>query len=98
MDRDRVIRYCEGELETNHGEAERLFVKVSKYEDIYGAFLNWLDKRDFGDDLRIEGYTSAGIHRMAPELSGIGVYNFMVTLRDEPGVAREIIRGGFRTE
>lgn len=45
--------------------------------------------------MEIGGYTAKTIHEIAPQLVGIGVYNFLVTLRDDPEGAKEIIDEGF---
>ena len=50
------------------------------------------------DGIKIGDYSSEQIHALAPDLSGIGVYNFMVTLRDEPKLAKEIIQSGFKVQ
>ena len=98
MNRDKVLMYCAEELGVSPSEAERLFEKISKYEDIYLGFMNWLDSREFTDGIRIENYSSEQIHTLAPNLSGMGVYNFMVTLRDNPELAKKIIRSGFKVQ
>ena len=98
MCKNTVLEYCIEELQVSPDEAERLFKKVSKYEDIYSEFLNWLSNRDYIDGIRIENYSSEQLHELAPNLSGIGVYNFMVTLRDNPELAKEIIQSRFKVQ
>ena len=99
MNKDRVLTYCVDELKVSPDEAKRLFEKVSKYEDIYLEFINWIDSREYLDDgIKIEDYSSKQIHALAPNLSGLGVYNFMVTLRDNPELAKEIIQSGFSVQ
>ncbi len=98
MNKDKVLDYCTKELRVFPEEADRLFKKISKYEDIYSEFLNWLSNRNYIDGIRVESYSGKQIHELAPNLSGIGVYNFLVTLRDNPELAREIIQSGFKTQ
>jgi len=75
---------------------EMLTEKVLKYDDIAAEFGRWLETRSYeGGELKVGGYTAAEIYQMAPQLDGIGVYNFLVTLRDNPKLAEEIIRHGF---
>ncbi len=95
MNKDKVLEFCIEELLVSPGEAERLFRKVSKYADIYSEFLNWINSREYIDGVKVAGYSSEQIHELAPNLSGIGVYNFMVTLRDNQELAEEIIQSGF---
>ena len=98
MNKDKVLEYCTKELRVSPEEAERLFKKVSKYEDIYSEFLSWIDNRKYTNGIIVGDYSSEQIYELAPDLSGIGVYNFMVTLRDNPELAREIIQSGFKTQ
>ncbi len=75
---------------------QRLRQKVMKYDDIAAEFVKWLETRNYDDMLvEIGGYTAKKIYTMAPMLDGIGVFNFLVTLRDDPEGAKEIIKEGF---
>ena len=98
MNKNKVLEYCTKELQVSPEEAERLFKKVTKYEDIYSEFLSWIDNRKYTNEIIVGDYSSEQIYELAPGLSGIGVYNFMVTLRDNPELAREIIQSGFKTQ
>ncbi len=98
MQKNKVLEFCTKELQVSPREAERLFMKVSKYEDIYSEFMNWLDNREYIDGISIRNYSSRQIHALAPRLNGMGVYAFMVTLRDNPGLAKEIIQSGFKVQ
>ena len=72
--------------------------KIEKYEDICKEFCLWLEKRDyeFDNPLEVGGYTAKQIFELNPRLNGIGVYNFLITLREEPEVANKYIEEGFR--
>lgn len=75
---------------------EMLRNKVTKYDDIAGEFMKWLETQKYADDGLVVGdYTAKQIYEMAPELDGIGVFNFLVTLRERPEEARKIIESGF---
>lgn len=71
--------------------------KVTKYADIAEEFARWLETRTYEGTAEAGGYTARQIYEMAPQLDGIGVFNFMVTLRDDPETAQEIMRAGFVT-
>ncbi|MDR2344126.1 MAG: hypothetical protein LBD86_06320 [Spirochaetaceae bacterium] len=43
----------------------------------------------------VEGYTAEMIARLAPFMDGVGVYNFLVTLRERPDNGKRIIVAGF---
>ena len=73
----------------------RLREKVMKYDDIAEEFGRWLEKREYERGVEVEGYTAQGIYELAPQLDGIGVFNFLVTLRDDPEGAKEMVREGF---
>lgn len=77
--------------------AEKLAEKIMKHEDIKKEFIEWLKVRNFNmpNPLEISGYTARDISEIAPHLSGIGVYNFMATLRDNPDYAKQRIAEGF---
>lgn len=77
--------------------ADVLAKSLEKYADIKNEFCCWMDNNSFECDnsLSIDGYTAKRIHEIAPHLDGVGVYNFMVTLRDKPEKAYEYIQKGF---
>ncbi|WP_405347601.1 hypothetical protein [Ruminococcus sp.] len=93
----RIIDYLMTERTLTPVIAQRLSKKLSKYDDIKEAFLQWLDNRDFStaNTPEINGYTPVKIHDLAPFLDGAGVYGFMVTLRDNPEEAIKTIQNGF---
>ena len=78
--------------------AERTEKKVSKYEDIRKEFEFWIETKTYKADnpIVVGGYTAQDIFHLAPFMDGLGVFNFMVTLRDEPAKAKEYIEGGFK--
>lgn len=45
--------------------------------------------------IKIEGYTAKKIHEIAPKLDASGVYQFMITLCENPQKAKEYIKKGF---
>lgn len=75
-----------------------LITKVTRYDDIRDEFLRWLDKRDYeaSNPVVVEGYTAKEIHKLAKFLDGIGVYNFLTDLRDNPEQGKQYIAEGFR--
>lgn len=73
-----------------------VLAKILKYDDIVTEFMQWLETRTYRDDgLEIMGYRAQDVYAMAPFLDGIGVYEFLVTLRDNPKRGQEIIESGF---
>lgn len=92
---DRIIQYLVGEKHETEVVAKILAKTLKKYEDIQNGFLNWLDTREYSDMPVISGYSAKKIHDMQPDLDAAGVYQFMVTLRDNPQKAEEYIKSNF---
>ena len=72
--------------------------KVTKYDDIRQEFEYWIINKAYISDnpLIISGYSASDIYKLAPFMDGLGVFTFMVTLRDEPEKAAEYIKSGFK--
>jgi len=93
-----IMEYLLNEKQMTEVVAARTEKKVSKYEDIRAEFERWIKERDYAVDapLAVGGYTARDIYAIAPFMDGLGVFNFMVTLRDDPAKAKEYIDGGFK--
>ena len=97
MDQEEVETYL---LQEKHIQSEvvrkMLAKKVLKYEDIAADFAQWYERRDYRNcEVEERGWTAQRIYNQSPQLDGIGVFNFLVTLRDSPQAAEEIISEGF---
>ena len=93
---EQILNYLMTELQQSERIAKRNAAKLCKYDDIMEEFLAWIDTKEFSDSgLVIEGYNAKKISELAPFMNGVGVYNFMVTLRDNPELAHETIAAGF---
>ena len=92
-----IMEYLLNEKQLTGVVAELTEKNVSKYEDIRKEFELWLKNRAYNTDspLVVGGYTAQDIYSLAPFLDGVGVYNFMVTLREDPAKAKEFIDDGF---
>jgi len=77
--------------------AAKISSSFKKHDDIRAELEKWLEQQNYAHDnpLRIEGYTAEMISKLAPFMDGVGVYNFMVTLRERPDNAKRIIDEGF---
>ena len=93
-----IYNYLVNEKNNSKAVASTITEKVCRHEDIKNEFLKWLEKRnyDFDNPLTISGYTAKDIVKMAPFMDGIGVYTFMVTLREKPDKAKQYIKEGFK--
>jgi len=94
---DRIIKYFCEEKGTTEVVAKTLSKTIMKYDDIKEEFLEWLETRafDFESPIIIEGYTAKQVSEIEPSMDAAGIYNFMVTLREQPEKAKEYIRKGF---
>lgn len=93
---EQILNYLMTELQQSERIANRNAAKLCKYDDIKEEFLAWIDTKDFGNSsLVIDGYNAKKIAELAPFMNGAGVYNFMVTLRENPELAHALIAAGF---
>ena len=93
-----ITEYLVKEKQMAEVIAARTEAKLSKYEDIRKEFEFWLINKTYNSDtpLAVGGYTAQDICKLAPFMDGLGVFNFMVTLREDPIKAKEYIDGGFK--
>ena len=95
-DESRIIQYLFKKGLKNPALAGELAKKLTKYSDIKHEVLFWLINNQFPENgLDIHGYTAAKIAELAPFLDGIGVYDFLVDLRENPDQAQKRIAAGF---
>ncbi|SEM23192.1 hypothetical protein SAMN04487770_12958 [Butyrivibrio sp. ob235] len=95
---DEIIKYFTEEKKETPVVARILEKPLVKYEDIRDAFLDWLVTRDYTDTPIVREYTPQKIHELNPGLDASGVYQFLVTLRDNPDKAEEYIKNNFSTK
>jgi hypothetical protein len=77
--------------------AEKITAPLEKYDDICAELELWIESQEYPKSipLTVEGYTAEAISKLAPFMDGVGVYNFLVTLRERPDNAKRIIAEGF---
>ena len=94
---DLIIQYFIKEKSVTEVVANVLSKPLLKYDDIKNEFIYWIKNRtyDCPNPVIVNGYTSASVAKMAPHLDAAGVYNFLVTLRDNPAKAQAYIDNGF---
>ena len=72
---------------------------IGQYEDPFiRQVVQFKEKRNYDREnpVVVAGYTAKQIHELNPGFEGIGVYNFMITLRDHPERANKYIESGFK--
>jgi len=94
---EKIMSYLVNTHNQNPEVAAKIASPFEKHGDIRFELENWIERQTYpqNNPLMIEGYTAEAISRLAPFLDGVGVYNFMVTLRERPENANRIIAGGF---
>lgn len=92
-----IFDYFLTEKKLRYPIASFLSKKLEKYDDIRDGFLEWLKRRDFAGLTKPEvcGYTPEKVHNICPALDAAGVFNLLVTFRDNPNSASLFEANGF---
>jgi len=95
---DKIINYLISAGKQKPEVAAKIAVSFEGHDDIRIELENWIDQQKYpqNNPLTIEGYTAETISKLAAFMDGVGVYNFMVTLRERPDNGKRIIAEGFR--
>lgn len=95
---EQIYQYLYQEKGCTELVASRLVDKIIKYDDILADFCHWLEARDYYNEkaVVVEGYSAQAIVDRVPFLDGIGAFNFLVDLRDQPKEALKVIKEGFK--
>lgn len=96
---DKIKQYLVEKKKVSEIVADILIAKIAKHDDILKELEKWFasESYDFENPLSVEGYTAKSISELNPKFDVIGVYDFMVTLRETPQKAQEYIKDGFCT-
>jgi hypothetical protein len=94
---EKIINYLVNERKQKPEVAKKITASFEKHDDIRAELENWIEQRAYPQEnaLKIEGYTAETISKLAPFMDGVGVYNFLVSLRERPDNAKQIIAAGF---
>jgi len=93
----KIIEYLVNVRKQKPETAKKITLPIERHDDIRAELENWIERREYPQDnpLTIEGYTAEKISKLAPFMDGVGVYNFMVTLRERPENGKRMIAEGF---
>lgn len=77
--------------------ADRTIAKLERHPDISSELEHWITDRSYESSApaSAEGYTAADIVKLAPFMDGVGVFTFLVSLREQPDKAKAQIAAGF---
>ena len=94
---DTIRKYLIEEKRMSDIIAERTISKLKRNPDIASELMFWITNRTYDMDapVIIEGYTAADIFKLAPFMDGIGVFTFLISLREQPERAKDAIAAGF---
>jgi len=94
---EKIINYLVNERNQKPQVAAKIAAPFEKHDDIRAELEKWIEQKEYPQDnpITIEGYTAGMISRLAPFMDGVGVYNFLVTLRERPDNGKRIIAEGF---
>jgi hypothetical protein len=94
---NEIISYLVNVCKQKPATAAKIALPFDKHDDIRAELEKWIERQEYKRDnpLTIEGYTAEMIARLAPFMDGVGVYNFLITLRERPDNAKRIITEGF---
>ena len=94
-----IIKYLKEELKESDQRVEENYSKIEKQPDILNEFENWIKERRYPEEnngaVVVNGYSAKKLSEIAKFLEPIGVYNFLVDLRERPEEALEDIKKGF---
>ena len=95
---ETIINYLIAERNQKSAVAAKIALPFEKHDDIRAELEKWIEKREYPQDnpLIVEGYTAEAISKLASFMDGVGVYNFLVTLRERPDNGKRIIAEGFK--
>ena len=94
----KIIDYLVNERNQKPEAAIKIALPINKHDDIRSELEMWIEQRKYPQEgsVDVEGYAAKDISNLAPFMDGVGVYNFLVTLRERPENAKRIIAEGFR--
>ena len=95
---ETIINYLITERNQKSAVANKIALSFEKHDDIRAELEKWIEQREYPKDnpLIIEGYTAETISKLAAFMDGVGVYNFLVTLRERPENGKRIIAEDFK--
>ena len=94
---ERVETYLIDDLGRTPEVATMVAGKFNNHADILTELLQWIDTKslDFISPISVRGYTAKDIKEQAPFMNGVGLYSFLVTLREKPTQGEQIIKSKF---
>jgi hypothetical protein len=94
---EKIVNYLVNMRNQKLEVANKIALPFERHNDIRIELEQWIERQGYAQDnpLAVEGYTAEMIYKLAPFMDGVGVYNFLVTLRERPENGKRIIAEGF---
>ena len=94
---EKIVNYLVNVRNQKPEVAAKIASSFERHDDIRAELEKWIERQDYAQDkpLTVEGYTAEAISKLAPFMDGVGVYNFLITLRERPENGKRIIAEGF---
>lgn len=94
---EKIVDYLVNIKKQKPEAAAKISAPFEHHDDIRCELEEWIDTRNYpqSNALTIEGYSAADIAKLAPFMDGVGVYNFLITLRERPDNGKRIIVESF---
>jgi hypothetical protein len=94
---EKIVGYLVNARNQKPEVAAKIASPFEKHGDIRAELEKWIERQEYARDnpLTVEGYSAEDISKLAPFMDGVGVYNFLVTLRERPENGKRIIAEGF---
>ena len=93
---DKILSYLKEELKQSERISKMNCEKFSKHPDIKEEFELWIETQEYPDNgIKVSGYDTRTINKLAPFMNGLGVYKFLISLRETPEQAQKFIADGF---
>ena len=95
---NKIINYLVNECNQKPEVANKIASSFERHDDVRTELEKWIECKEYSQDnpLTVEGYSAEMISKLAPFMDGVGVYNFMITLRERPENGKRIITEGFK--
>ena len=92
-----VRKYLIEEKQMPSVVVNRTITKLERHPDIFAELKDWIVNRTYksNNPVSVEGFTGANLVKLAPFMDGVGVFTFLVALREQPDKAKEQIAAGF---
>ena len=95
---EKIVNYLVNECNQKPEVAAKIALPFERHNDIRTELEKWIECREYPQDnpITVESYSAEMISKLAPFMDGVGVYNFLITLRERPDNGKRIISEGFK--